>query len=45
MPEPDDDYENPVGEVLDEGTIAELRLPHLITRLMRWFKPEEEVPW
>ncbi|QFG14311.1 hypothetical protein PBI_TOURACH_73 [Mycobacterium phage Tourach] len=28
--EPDDDYENPVGEVLDEDTVNDLKSSHFV---------------
>ena len=33
--EPDEDYENPVGEVLDEFTVADLANEHWVSRLAR----------
>ncbi|QAY03536.1 hypothetical protein KNU44_gp068 [Mycobacterium phage CicholasNage] len=34
MPPPDEDYENPIGEVLDEGTVRDLARQHLAYSLL-----------
>jgi hypothetical protein len=37
--EPDDDYENPIGEQLDADTCAELARENLIDRLTKILEP------
>lgn len=34
MIEPDDDYENPIGEVLDDDTLSELRNTNFVESLV-----------
>lgn len=35
MTSPDEDYENPVGEVLDADTVSDLANEHWVSRLAR----------
>ncbi|QFG10304.1 hypothetical protein J4U00_gp076 [Mycobacterium phage DyoEdafos] len=36
MTEPDEDYENPVGEVLDDETVDELAKSHLVYSISKF---------
>ncbi|QXO14309.1 hypothetical protein SEA_CHASER_70 [Mycobacterium phage Chaser] len=45
MTEPDEDYENPIGEVLDEDTAHELASEHFTSELTRILTGRGLKPW
>lgn len=45
MTKPDEDYENPIGEVLDEQTVYELAANHVTASLAAILREAGVSPW